>query len=334
MDQWTFFDALKAGKVQPVYLFYGPEAYIRRSAVAALEKKLLFPGLESMNSTQLSAPSAQTVIEHCETLPVMSEYRLIVVRDCGLLAPGKAKDETQDSELLAAYLPRVPQTTCLVFDAGAAIDKRKKLSKALLALPGAVSFDALDDAQMARWIAQTLRPLGKTMDRAACEALTFTSGRDLTALSGELSKLAAYVGERAAITVQDVERIATHTAECTVFAMADALCEGRAQAAFELLGVLLTAGESRIGILAMITRHYRQLMHLCAMRGDSAAQQARALGVPPFALTRLNRQIRGRTYEALRACVALCVQTDYDIKRGALREDAALERLMLALLQP
>ena len=185
MDQWAFFDALKAGKVNNVYLFYGPEAFIRRSALAALEKKTMAPGLESMNRTVLSSPTAQQIIESCETLPMMSDYRLIIVRDCALLAAGKVKDEAQESEALCAYLPRVPQTTCLVFDAGEAIDKRKKLAKMLAAMPGAVSFDTLDDVSLFKWMNQQLRPLGKRMDRAACEALAFTSGRDLTLLGGE-----------------------------------------------------------------------------------------------------------------------------------------------------
>ena len=335
MDQWAFFDELKAGTVRNVYCFYGPEAYIRRSALEKLRAKVLMPGLEDMNETLLSAPAAQQVIESCETLPMMSDYRLVIVRDCALAQSGKAKDEAQESAVLCEYLPRVPQTTCLLFDLGDGVDKRKKLSQALMKLPGAVSFDALDDAQLARWMGQTLRPLGKKMDRAACEALAFTSGRDLTMLSGELQKLAAYVGERAEITAQDVEQVATHTAECTVFAMVDAITERRAQQAFELLGVLLQGGEQRIGILAMITRQYRQMMHLCALLRERVpqAQQAKLLGVPPFALTRLTRQVGKRTYDALRACVEACVQADYDIKRGALREEAALERLMLYLLE-
>ena len=334
MDQWAFFDELKAGTVRSVYCFYGPEAYIRRSAVAKLREKVLMPGLEAMNETVLSAPTAQQVIESCETLPMMSDYRLVIVRDCALTQSGKAKDEEQESAALCEYLPRVPQTTCLLFELGDGVDKRKKLPQALLKLPGAVSFDALDDAQLARWMGQTLRPLGKRMDRAACEALAFTSGRDLTMLSGELQKLAAYVGERTDITTQDIEQVATHTAECTVFAMVDAITERRAQRAFELLGVLLQGGEQRIGILAMIARQYRQMMHLSALMRERVpqAQQAKLLGVRPFALTRLSRQVGKRTYESLRACVEACVQADYDIKRGALREEAALERLMLYLL--
>ena len=334
MDQWAFFDELKAGTVRNVYCFYGPEAYIRRSAVAKLREKVLMPGLEDMNETVLSAPTAQQIIESCETLPMMSDYRLIIVRDCALTQSGKAKDEAQESAALCEYLPRVPETTCLLFDLGDGVDKRKKLAQALMKLPGAVSFDALDDAQLARWMGQTLRPLGKRMDRAACEALAFTSGRDLTMLSGELQKLAAYVGERTDITTQDIEQVATHTAECTVFAMVDAITEGRAQQAFELLGVLLQGGEQRIGILAMITRQYRQMMHLSAMLSERTpqAQQAKLLGIPPFALNRLTRQVGRRSYASLRACVEACVQADYDIKRGALREEAALEQLMLRLL--
>ena len=334
MDQWAFFDELKAGTVRNVYCFYGPEAYIRRSAVEALRKKVLMPGLESMNETVLSAPASQQVMEACETLPMMSDYRLIIVRDCALTQSGKVRDEEQESAALCAYLPRVPQTTCLLFDLGERVDKRKKLSAALMKLPGAVSFDALDDAHLARWMGQTLRPLGKRMGRAACEALAFTSGRDLMLLSGELKKLAAYADGREEITAQDVEQVATHTAECTVFSMVDAITEGRAEQAFRLLGVLLQGGEQRIGILAMITRQYRQMTHLSALLRDRVpqAQQAKLLGVPPFALGRLTKQVGRRPYEALRACLEDCVQTDYDIKRGALREEAALERLMLRLL--
>ena len=335
MDQWAVFDEIKAGTLKRVYLFYGPEAFIKRSAIDKLKERALAPGLEELNLTVLSAPGAQQVIESCETMPMMSDYRVVIVRDCGLIGSGKTKDEAQDSQLLCDYLERVPETTCLIFDADATFDKRKKLSQALVKLPGAVSFEALDDVKLSQWMNQTLRPTGKRMARDACDMLAFYSGRELTALVGELEKLAAYVKERQEITVQDVEAIATRTAECTVFAMVDALCEGRAQEAFRLLGVLLQGGEEYIYVLAMITRQYRNLMYYCEMRDRrmQRSQMARQLGVPEFALGRLARQAGKRGFEQLRECLSLCVQADYDIKRGALRDEAAVKRLMLVLLQ-
>lgn len=315
-----------------VYLFYGPEAYIRKSALATMQKKLLMPGLESMNCTFMQSPSAQQIIENCETLPMMGDWRLVVVQGLELLENGKVKDEAQESAALCAYLPRVPQTTCLVFECETP-DKRKKLCQTLMKLPGAVSFDTLSDARLAQWMNQTLKPLGKKMDAQACARLAFTSGRDLTMLHGELQKLAAYAGDRTAITQEDIERVATHTAECTVFAMVDALVDGQAQQAFSLLSVLLESGEERLGVLALITRQYRQMMYAKDMMDSRMpqAQMMKALGVPSFALNKLMRRAGRRTMEQLRGQLELCVQTDYDIKRGAVREEAGLDRLMLAL---
>ena len=332
MDQWAFFDEFKAGTVRNVYLFYGPEAYIRKSALATMQKKLLMPGLESMNCTFMQSPSAQQIIENCETLPMMGDWRLVVVQGLELLENGKVKDEAQESAALCAYLPRVPQTTCLIFECETP-DKRKKLCQTLMKLPGAVSFDTLSDARLAQWMNQTLKPLGKKMDAQACAQLAFTSGRDLTMLHGELQKLAAYAGDRTAITQEDIERVATHTAECTVFAMVDALVDGQAQQAFSLLSVLLESGEERLGVLALITRQYRQMMYARDMMDSRMpqAQMMKALGVPSFALNKLMRRAGRRTMEQLRGQLELCVQTDYDIKRGAVREEAGLDRLMLAL---
>ena len=332
MDQWAFFDEFKAGTVRNVYLFYGPEAYIRKSALATMQKKLLMPGLESMNCTFMQSPSAQQIIENCETLPMMGDWRLVVVQGLELLEGVKVKDEVQESAALCAYLPRVPQTTCLIFECETP-DKRKKLCQTLMKLPGAVSFDTLSDARLAQWMNQTLKPLGKKMDAQACAQLAFTSGRDLTMLHSELQKLAAYAGDRTTITQEDIERVATHTAECTVFAMVDALVDGQAQQAFSLLSVLLESGEQRLGVLALITRQYRQVMYAKDMMDSRMpqAQMMKALGVPSFALNKLMRRAGRRTMEQLRGQLELCVQTDYDIKRGAVREEAGLDRLMLAL---
>ena len=311
MDQWAFFDEFKAGTVRNVYLFYGPEAYIRKSALTTLQKKLLMPGLEDMNCTFMQNPTAQQIVENCETLPMLGDWRLVVVQGLALLESGKAKDEAQESKTLVDYIGRVPPSTCLVFECEAP-DKRKKLCQTLMKLPGAVAFEPLNDARLA-----------------------FTSGRDLTMLNGELQKLAAYVGERETITAEDVEQIATHTAECTVFAMVDALVDGQAERAFSLLNVLLEGGEQRIGVLALITRQYRQMLYAKDMQESRTpqAQMAKALGVPPFALSQLTRRAGRRTMAQLKKQLALCVNADFDIKRGAVREEAALDRLMLALTE-
>ena len=45
MNWNEFYQSVKAGDIAPVYLFTGPEAYIKREALETLRAKLLPPGL-------------------------------------------------------------------------------------------------------------------------------------------------------------------------------------------------------------------------------------------------------------------------------------------------
>lgn len=62
--------------------------------------------------------------------------------------------------------------------------------------------------------------------------------------------------------------------------MVDALVDGQAERAFSLLNVLLEGGEQRIGVLALITRQYRQMLYAKDMQESRTpqAQMAKALG--------------------------------------------------------
>ena len=100
-----------------------------------------------MNCTFMQNPTAQQIVENCETLPMLGDWRLVIVQGLALLESGKTKDEAQESKTLVDYIGRVPPSTCLVFECEAP-DKRKKLCQTLMKLPGAVSFDALSDARL------------------------------------------------------------------------------------------------------------------------------------------------------------------------------------------
>lgn len=333
MTHDDFFQSLQRGDIARVYLFQGEEEHIKASALSLLRKRLLPEGLEALNESVLTNPQAGDIIAAAETLPMMADRRLVIVRDSSLLSSGKAANEAEDTARLSAYLDTPPESTCIVFYCRETPDGRKKLSQALAKKAAVVKFDRLDDAQLARWMRQQARSLGKTLSADTAALLAFTAGRDLLVLSQELSKLAGYSAGRDEITRQDVEAVVTPSLECTVFQLVDALVEGKEADAFRLLGIMLDNGEARIGILAMMARQYRNLLHLKLMRDANVpeAEAQKRLGVPPFAMRRLYAQIKGADASALRARLDLCVDSDYAIKSGKMREDAALERAILRL---
>ena len=335
INHTRFFQSLK-GEEMPggLYLFQGEEEHVKRSALERLRERVLPEGLAELNETVLDNPPASDIVAAAETMPMMAERRLVIVRDSALLLSGRARDEAADCERLAAYLPKLPGYTLLLFYCHGGIDGRKKLSQTLGKLATVVRFDPLGDEELIRWMRATLKAEGgKTIGTRQAQHLAFTSGRDLAALTGELHKLAHYLGEREAVEAEDIDAVATRSLECTVFQLVDALVEGREGRAFELLAAMLEARESRLGILAMLLRQYRLLLTLKWMQeeGIDRAAQQRRLGVQSFVFDRTQKQAKGYTLERLKEAVALCVDTDYAVKSGRMREDAALERAMLML---
>ena len=62
--KWNeFYKALDAGTVAPVYLFTGPEEYVKREALEAMKAKLLPPGLEALNDATLEGVTAQQITD-------------------------------------------------------------------------------------------------------------------------------------------------------------------------------------------------------------------------------------------------------------------------------
>ena len=334
MKHRELFEALKAGRIENVYLFYGPEEHIKASAVEQLQKAILPPGFELLNQVTLDNPQLQQIIECCDTLPVMSEWRCVLVKNFAPLASdGRAeKGGDEFAQAFLDYLGRVPKSTCLCFVGGESVDKRKKVSKALLALPGVVEFAQLSDDELIRWLAQRAKRGGKGMQREAAQQIAYLCGRDLTRLGGEVDKCVAYA-EGETITVQDVDAAVTHSTEAQVFDVLNALFEGHYGQAVGQINVLLGAGESRLGILALLTVQVRRLLYIASMRKarKSPAEMGQVLGVSPYARQMMERRLKGRSEAQLRTWLQGCVSADYDIKRGEIREDAGLDRVLLMI---
>ena len=329
-----FFKDLKAGQLRPAYLFYGPEQLVKQTALEQLQKKLLPAGLEALNYNLFDTnAAARDVIEAAETLPMMCERRLVVVRDWAPLKPGKARDEGAQSEEMEKWLPRIPDTCCVVFAMDDAPDNRKKLVKQMSSQVEWVEFLLLTDAKIYTWLNQQLRPLGRHIEQDAVSQLVFMAGRPLTGLKNELDKLTAYVGERTNITQQDVEAVVTPSGECTVFQMIDCVLQGEPARAQLLLKQLLENGENCVGVLYMLTRQLRIMTHIRLMReqGMALPEIEKKLALNHFAATRSASQAARFAPSRLEEGYRACVETDYAIKSGRARDSAALDYLIFTL---
>ena len=336
MKHSEFFSALKTGSIERCYLFEGEEEFTKRSAMKALREKTAGGDFAAMNDTRLQDPASDELIAAAETLPFMSDRRFLEVRDSAMLLPGKAKDYDEDAAVkrLSEYLDHLPDTAVIVFYCHGKADGRKKLYQALKKKAVIVSFDALDDRELAKWIAAALKKNGQKISLAACQRLWFSAGRDLTLLYNEIGKLSAYAGERTEVTEADVDAVSVKSTEYKVYDMADTLLSGQGAKALRMLEALLRDGEERLLLLSLLGRQCRQLRYAKAMAaaGSQMGEIASRLGIPPFVAKKLLDTARGYTMKQLGEMTRLCLDSEYLVKSGQMNENGTLEKVMLQIL--
>ena len=336
MNHTELFAAIKKGDLARCYLFEGEEEFIKESALKALRQKAAGGDFAAMNDSRLTDPAPDALIAAAETLPFMSDRRFLEIRDCAMLQTGKAKDYDEDDAIsqLDPYLDHLPDTVCMVFYQRGKADGRKKLYQILKKKAVLVSFDPLEDRELAQWIANTLKKEGKKISLSACQRLWFSAGRNLTMLYQELQKLCAYAAERDEITEQDISDVCIKSTEYKIYDMADALLGGRGTKAMTMLSALLRDGEDRLMLLSLLGRQCRQLRSVKALMaaGMQQGQIAGKVGIPPFAVRRSADMARAYTLEQLGSMASWCLDTEYQVKSGQMAEAGSLEAVMLKIL--
>lgn len=246
--------SLGAGRVQPLYLLVGCEGYLRDAAArrvsdVALSGTLLREFNES--SFSLLSDHAVSAIAAAEQLPMMSERRVVRVRDF-------AKLREADEETIIRYLNRPVDSTVLIFVADD-LDKRKKLTKALLGSCTVVEFPAVKDGEAKAWAKARLKELKTTADDRVLTDIVRLVGCSLQTLNSELEKLAAAAIDTGRITIELVDELIDRSRELSNFDLGDQLVAGDHARALETLHRLLDDDVAPVMLLGLIASNYHRL---------------------------------------------------------------------------
>ena len=124
------------------------------------------------------------------------------------------------------------------------------------------------------------------MSGSAVALLSTELENDLQTIYKEIEKLAAYVGDREVIEIDDVKEVVTVNRGVSVFKLNDLIADKNREGALHALKHLLGAGEPPLKILTMITRQIRLLVQAKEMleQGLSQAEIGRKLGIRDFYL--------------------------------------------------
>ena len=312
---------IKEKSFKKIYLLYGDGPFL----VGSYKKKLreAITGGDTMNFNYFEGknPDVKEIISLADTMPFFADRRLILVDGSGFFKSAQ--------EELAAYLPQMPDTTCLVF-AESEVDKRNRLYKRVKELGYAAELNKQDTAQLMRWAAGILGRDGRKISRPVMEYFLERTGDDMENIRMELEKLVCYTMGRDVITKEDVDAVGTVHVTSRVFDMVAAIVAGNTKKAMDLYEDLLTLKEPPMRILFLIARQFNQLLQIKELTaaGKDKGAMASALKVPPFAVGKLTAQARAFTRDQILSWVTLCVETEEAVKTGRLSDRLAVELLI------
>jgi DNA polymerase-3 subunit delta len=323
------------GTVPTFYVFHGTDEFTCAEAVADLKRRLGPPDVVALNTVHLDGKkvSLAELQYACDTIPFLAERRLVIVE--GLLTRLNARAEKGYLETLCGYLPRLPETTRLVFIEHEVLPPTHPVLKLVHegARGYARQFNPPDSKELPGWITKRVHRYGGTIEQRATHQLAAVIGADLRLLDQEIVKLVTYTNGVRPITLQDVATLVPYVQNAVVFDLVDALGRRDGRSAAYTLHRLLETGEHPLGLLAMIARQFRLLLQVRELKaqGLSPREAARVLELHPFPASKLYDQEAYFTADQLESVYRHLLEIDVAVKSGEIEADVALDLLVAGL---
>jgi DNA polymerase-3 subunit delta len=260
--------ALKQGRIESLYLLFGAENYLRDLAARAISEAVLrdAPLREFNESTfSLGHTDVQQALAAAEQLPMMTERRVVRVTDFSRLREA-------DEEALARYIARPSASSVVIFIADD-VDKRRKLTKALLDASVSVEFAPLGDAELATWVRSRLKELKAETDERALHQLIALVGSDVRTLSNEVEKLATAALPSGRITIELIETLVGRSRVLSNFELTDHLIARNRRRALQTLQRLLDDGAEPVMLIGLIAGNYHRLALAKELMARGAAKE-------------------------------------------------------------
>ncbi len=338
MNTQQALQAIRSQEFQSVYLVLGTEDFLQQQIREAFLTSLQVDQ-DDLNFAQfdLEQDSLDLVLDEAQSTPFFGDYRLIFAeKPLFLTAEKKANTPEHNIEGLLEYLQDPVDTSILVFFASyEKLDERKKVTKQLKKAATLIEVQPMKEAEVRRYLQQTLNNDGLVMERDAFELFVRLTDVRLSQAMQELEKLRLYAGSDQKISRQAVEQLIPKSLEHNVFDLTTYVLEGKTEAALRLYEDLRIQGEETIKINAILISQIRLLLQTAILMkvGYQQGNIASTLKVHPYRVKLAMQQVRKFDQKALAHLYDELIENDYLIKSGKIDKEFLFQLFVLKTAQ-
>jgi DNA polymerase III delta subunit len=213
----------------PCYFFYGEETFLARQFVQQLRDSFFSPDADASNveSFGLDETSWAEIIDLARTIPIFfAPCRLIIVE---IAETQKTIFSAKDKSIVGDYLASPSQKSILVIVYQGKLKKSAALYSFFSSFPSQTvavkEVKPLKERSLTMWMDRMMSSLGKNATMEAKMRLEEVNGNNLSLLSSEIEKLAAFVGERETIELDDVNQVSGWAKTSAIYELTNSLEE-------------------------------------------------------------------------------------------------------------
>lgn len=331
MNYENIVNLTKQEKIYPVYLFYGKENYLKEDILKKLRNRLIDPAYRELNYKVFYGEkiSINEVINDLETLPLISEHKLVVIKEAD-------KINKNDEIKLIDYFNRLSLKN--IFSTLIIIYKESSPNKELVTAikkVGVVSnFSITDKAKLTLWINSKFRQSNKNITQEGLFYLQSIMGSDLGRLFNEIEKIDIYTKDKKVIEKEDVMISIGGSESVNIFKVLDSIGDKDIKNAIEGLVKLNQGNLHHLSIFAMIYRQIKLILQtkLLLAGGFNFKEVEKKLKLPYFVTEKIIKQSKKYTFKEICKSYELLNIADLEFKDSQKEPKIILEELVMNIV--
>lgn len=323
---------IKEKKLKPLYLFYGDETYLKELYTSRIAEQIPDGGFPEFNHIRLEGSTLpfSDYDDAWESFPMMTDRKLILIKDSGIFKLRKSKEDLHSTDELKEFwtekFKRISDDTVVIFDE-TNVDKRSSIYKAVSKAGVVVEFNYLSEADLVTWVVKQCLDNKKRISKDTAYYLITRCDPGLNNINNELQKLLTFCDEE--IYKSDIDRVVSKSLQVITFELSDAIMAHDAQKAMAVLNDLKTVKENAFTIMYLLFSNFDKMLHVKLLDGAPSGEIAVQIGAAPFIARKYIESAKGFSEEALTRMVIRVPEIDLAIKEGRTDDWTALEQYVI-----
>jgi len=327
---------LEKGDLRNCYLFCGMDELLIKENIKALIKKVINPNFIDLNYMKFDGSSLESfdpVINACETLPFMSEKKVVLVYRASFFGEDKNKLSTE-FKTIHSYLKNLPKHCILIFYY-VFKSKRDKPGRKIYSVDKdicIVKADKVKGKQLENKVQEFFYERGKDIKKLDLRIFcSLMNENNLSIIENEVEKLCCYTYGRN-IEREDMKKMFLRSGDEDIFDLVNAISDKKIKDALYMLNELMYKGYKISYILSMVERQFNLLfkIKICLEERITKEEIMKELNIKSeYGYSIMVKQSKKFTINQLKKAVTLCLNTEKKIKSLSIDEKTEMELLII-----